>query len=82
MDKVEAEDSKLQLVYRKDGIVNLITLVAKDVDIAKVSVCVCVCTCVCVSELSFLINNPRAQSTYIAVVQSFIINSNIITDCQ
>ena len=50
MDKVEAEDSKLQLVYRKDGIVNLITLVAKDVDIAKVSVCVraCVRACVCV----------------------------------
>ena len=52
---MEDEDSILQLVYRKDGIANLdiITLVAKDADIARVSdyVCmfVCVCLCVCVS---------------------------------
>ena len=52
---MEDEDSILQLVYRKDGIANLdiITLVAKDADIARVSVyvcmsvCVCLCLCVC-----------------------------------
>ena len=46
---MEDEDSILQLVYRKDGIANLdiITLVAKDADIARVSVYVCMCVCAC-----------------------------------
>ena len=49
MDEVEDEGSILQLLYRKDGIANLdiITLVAKDADIASVSVHVCVCVSVC-----------------------------------
>ena len=40
-------------MYRKDSIANLdiISLVAKDVDIARVSVYVCVCVNVCVCLL-------------------------------
>ena len=47
---MDDEDSMLQLMYRKDGIANLdvITLVAKVVDIARVSMCVCVCMRTCV----------------------------------
>ena len=78
-------------MYRKDGIANLdiIILVAKDtVLLGLLCLCVCVCmrTCICVrtcirvSEID--LNIPRDQNTHIEVIQSFIINSNIITDCQ
>ena len=73
MDKVEDEDSILQLVHRKDDIANLdiITLVAEleDTDIARVSVLVSVCECVCVCVHA---------GTYICVSEVSLIYPEII----